>query len=216
MKTVYKWSQNLPDNMPEVWNFTCRGYGWTAVPAHCRWPHTRLTHTYQSPVLPEAHYTGVSHWLNKGVQCFYPKITKKPINTFLENSIYTFKINVNKCFFFLHINVVWVYTLSVALPSMQVWTNRWPSQDTARWRMDTGRELSQGGRKQRMYWPRRTVWMITVPSWEKTGNMFNFSLQRWMLWCVLLPEIQTQPCPALCWYWRWPPRLCVHTTPELV
>lgn len=99
MKTVYKWSQNLPDNMPEVWNFTCRGYGWTAVPAHCRWPHTRLTHTYQSPVLPEAHYTGVSHWLNKGVQCFYPKITKKPINTFLENSIYMFKINVNKCFF---------------------------------------------------------------------------------------------------------------------
>lgn len=34
--------------------------------------------------------------------------------------------------------------------------------------------------------------------------------------CVLLPEIQTQPCPALYWYWHWPPRPCVHTTPELV
>lgn len=31
--------------------------------------------------------------------------------------------------------------------------------------METGRELSQGGRRHRMYWPRRTVWMITVPSW---------------------------------------------------
>lgn len=110
-------------------------------------------------------------------------------------------------------------TLSVALPSMQVWTSRWPSQDTARWRMETGRELSQGGRKQRMYWPRRTVCMITVPSWEKQSKKHVhhfFSLQRWIHWRMLLPEIQIQPCPALCWYWRWPPRLCVHTTPELV
>lgn len=36
--------------------------------------------------------------------------------------------------------------------------------------METGRELSQGGRKQRMYWPRRTVWMTTVPSCEKQSR----------------------------------------------
>lgn len=163
MTTVYKWSPIAPENMPEVWNFTCRGYGWTAVPAHCPWPHTRLTHSYQSPVLPEAHYTGVCHWLSKGVECFYPKITKKPIKL-------SWRTDKCKYIFILHIHVVWVYTLSVALPSMQVWTSRWPSQDTARCRMETGRELSQGGRKQRMYWPRRTVWMITVPSWEKQSR----------------------------------------------
>lgn len=76
-----------PESMLRVWNFTCRGYGWTDVPARCRWPHTRLTHTYQSLVPPEARYTGVSHWQNKGVEYFYPKMRK--------SSIYMFEIDVN-------------------------------------------------------------------------------------------------------------------------
>lgn len=55
-------------------------------------------------------------------------------------------------------------TFSVALPSMQVCTTRCPSQDTARCMMDMGRELSHGGCRERMYWPLRTEWIITVPS----------------------------------------------------
>lgn len=42
-------------------------------------------------------------------------------------------------------------TFSVDLPSIQVCTTRCPSQDTARCMMDTGRELSHGGRRERMY-----------------------------------------------------------------
>lgn len=63
-------------------------------------------------------------------------------------------------------------TFSVALPSMQVCTTRCPSQDTARCMMDMGRELSHGGRRQRMYWPLRTVWIITVPSCDTQMHKF--------------------------------------------
>lgn len=64
--------------------------------------------------------------------------------------------------------------------------------------METGRELSQGGRKQRMYWPRRTVWMITVPSWEKqVGKMFNITVFLFAKMNTLVCALTRDPDTAM-------------------
>lgn len=176
MKTVYKWSPIPPENMLELWNFTCRGYGWTDVPAHCRGPHTRLTHTYQSPVLPEAHYTGVSHWLNKGVECFYPKITKKPINTFLENSIYTFKINVNtflSCILMLCKCIPWVLLCPRCRYGLAGDPPR--TQPDGEWKLaESCRKVVANNACTDLDAP--YGWSLSHPGKNRVGNMFNITV----------------------------------------
>lgn len=51
-----------------------------------------------------------------------------------------------------------------------VWATTCPSGPTARWDRTAGGQLSPGGRRERMKRPRRTVWVMMVPSWGRKGT----------------------------------------------
>lgn len=52
-----------------------------------------------------------------------------------------------------------------------VWATSCPSGPTARWDGTGGGQLSPGGRRERMKSPRRTVWVMMVPSCRREGDM---------------------------------------------
>ncbi len=158
-----------------VYRFTCTDLWQTGTPARCRWPHVLLKHTCLSPAPSEERCTGASRSLSTGAGRSYPEHTHNTKRLGLHGHRTVCGEGELNCVF---------DTFSVALPSIQVCTTRCPSQDTARCMMDMGRELSHGGRRERMYWPLRTVWMITVPSCDTHKLLFTF------LYHLLLPEIR--------------------------